>query len=277
MAVPRVLTVAIGGLGGIGLPVARALDPAAGQGGVEGLRLVAVSTRDRAAAVSRLEGFASPPEIVAPEELALRADVVVEALPAVLFERIAVPALEAGRVLVPCSIAALLPRMHLVKRAQQTGARILVPASVLPGLDAVRACAEGPVESVTLETRWPPAVLAGAPYLVKRTIDLAAIAEPVCVLQASAVEAASGFPVIAHLAAALALAGIGPARTRVAIWADPGIDRGVHVIRVCAEAAELCMTVQTLPDATGPRAGRLAPLSVIACLRGLVAPLRAGS
>src|SRR5262249_57719315 len=85
--------------------------------------------------------------------------------PAAVFERIASAAIEAGRVFVPASVGALLPRMHLVRRAQETGARIVVPTGALLGLDAVRAAAEGHVESVTIESRKPPRGLQGAPYL----------------------------------------------------------------------------------------------------------------
>jgi aspartate dehydrogenase len=37
------------------------------------------------------------------------------------------------------------------------------------------------------------------------------------------------------------------------------------------------MTVENVPSEANPRTGRLTPLSVIACLRGLVSPLRIGS
>lgn len=271
------LTVAIGGLGAMGLTVARALDPTTGNGGVDGLRLVAVSARDRDKAGANLAGFATPPDIVELEELALLADVVVEAVPAALFERIAVPALEAGRVLVPSSVGALLSRMHLVKLAQDSGGRIVVPTGALAGLDAVRACAEGPVESITLETRKPPAGLAGAPYLAKNTIDVLALTGPSCIFEGTAFDAIAGFPASANVISAVALAGIGPVRTRVAIWADPAVDRTIHIIRVQAEAARLILTVEQVPSEANPRSGRITPLSVIACLRGLVATLKVGT
>jgi aspartate dehydrogenase len=271
------LTVAIGGLGTIGLSVARALDPALGRGGIDGLKLVAVSARDREKAAAQLAGFEAVPEIVDPEELAARADVVVEAAPVAIFERIAVPALEAGRLLVPSSVAALLPRMHLVKLAQEKGGRIVVPTGALLGLDAVRACAEGPVESVVLETRKPPRGLAGAPFLVKNKIDVLAITAPTCIFEGTAFDAAIGFPANMNVAAALALAGIGPVRTRVQIWADPGVEGSLHTIRVNSEAAQLTMTVANVPSGSHPRTGRLTALSVIACLRGLVGPLKVGS
>ena len=73
-----------------------------------------------------------------------------------MFEEVAGPAIAAGRILVTCSVGALLPRMALVEQARRTGARIVVPTGALLGLDAVRAAAEGPVTSVSIETRKPP-------------------------------------------------------------------------------------------------------------------------
>jgi aspartate dehydrogenase len=265
------LSVAIGGLGAIGLDLARALDR-----GVPGLRLVAVSARDRERAAARMAGFAAPPEVVDLTDLA-RADIVVEAAPAAVFEAIAGPAIAAGRIFVPSSVGALLPRMHLVELARASGARIVVPTGALLGLDAVRACAEGRVASVSIETRKPPSGLVGAPYLAEHNIDVLAMAEATCIFRGNALDAAAGFPANVNVAAALALAGIGPLLTRVEIWADPSVDRNMHTIRVEADAARLTMTVANVPSEANPRTGRLTPLSVLACLRGLVSTLKVGS
>jgi aspartate dehydrogenase len=266
-----VLTVAIGGLGAIGMDLARALDR-----GVEGLRLVAVSAADSGRARDRVSRFSSPPEVVALPGLAV-ADIVVEAAPAAVFEQIACPAIAAGRIFVPSSVGALLPRMHLVTQARASGARIVVPTGALLGLDAVRACSEGEVASVTIETRKPPGGLVGAPYLQQHGIDVLAIREPTCIFAGNAFDAARGFPANVNVAAALALAGIGPERTMVRIWADPGVERNIHTIRVEAAAARLTMTIENVPSESNPRTGRLTPLSVLACLRGLVSTLKVGS
>jgi aspartate dehydrogenase len=264
-------TVAIAGLGTIGLPLARALD-----GGVGGLRLVAVATRDQVKALANLVGFRNQPRMVDLEDLAA-ADIVVEAAPAAVFERVAVPAIEAGRIFIPASAGALLPRMHLVRRALQTGAQIIIPTGALLGLDAVRAAAEGPVESVSIESRKPPTALAGAPYLDRHHIDVLGITRPLKVFQGNAFDAAAGFPANVNVAAALALAGIGPVRTKVEIWADPSLIRNVHTIRVEADAARFTMTIENVPSADNPKTGKLTALSVLACLRGLVSPLKVGS
>ena len=264
-------TVAIAGLGAIGLPLARALDA-----GVEGLRLIAVSCQDPVKGRANLAGFQCAPRLVEIPELA-DADIVVEATPAAIFERVALPALEAGRIFIPASVGALLPRMHLAKLARHTGARIMVPTGALLGLDAVRAAAEGPVSSVSIETRKPPSGLLGAPYLEKHGIDVIGLTEPLLVFEGNALEAAAGFPANVNVAAALALAGIGPIRTQVRIWADPAVTRNIHTIHVEADAARFTMTIENVPSVENPKTGQLTALSLLACLRGLVSPLKIGS
>jgi aspartate dehydrogenase len=265
------LTVAIGGLGAIGLPLARALD-----GGIEGLRLIAVAARDPVKAAANLIRFRDPPALVTLAELA-QADIVVEAAPAAVFDAIALPAIEAGRFFVPCSVGALLPRTHLPRLARVTGARIVVPTGALLGLDAVRALAEGRVDSIRLTTRKPPGGLAGAPYLKANGIDLSGIVRPMRVFIGNAIDAAAGFPANVNVAAALALAGIGPMRTEVEIWADPTVTRNIHSITVEARAARLTMTIENVPSEDNPRTGQITPLSLLACLRGMVAPLKVGT
>jgi aspartate dehydrogenase len=268
----RDLTVGIAGLGAIGLHLARALDA-----GVEGLALHSVAARDHAKARDNLAGFRRKPPIVELPALA-EADIVVEAAPAAVFEPIATAAIARGRIFVPSSVGALLPRMHLVEEARKTGARIVVPTGALIGLDAVRAAAEGEVSSVTIETRKPPRGLVGAPYLEQNNIDVLAITGAAqLIFKGNAFDAARGFPANVNVAAALALAGIGPQRTMVEIWADPGVTRNTHTIRVEAAAARLTMTIENVPSEENPRTGKITPLSILACLRGLTSTLKVGS
>ncbi|PZW45942.1 aspartate dehydrogenase [Humitalea rosea] len=265
------LTVGIAGLGAIGLHLARALDA-----GVPGLRLIAVAARDQAKAAATIATFRTPPRLVGLAELA-EADIVVEAAPAAVFETVATAAIEAGRIFVPSSVGALLPRMHLVERARATGARIIVPTGALLGLDAVRAAAEGEVATITIETRKPPRGLLGAPYLEQHGIDVTAMTVKTLVFKGNAFDAAQGFPANVNVAAALALAGIGPERTMVEIWADPEVTRNTHTIRVEAAAARLTMTIENVPSEENPRTGKITPLSILACMRGLTATLKVGS
>jgi aspartate dehydrogenase len=267
------ITVGICGLGAIGMRVTQVL----GAGGVDGLRLAAVSARDVARAEARVAALQMPPPVVAAGRLAELAEVVVDCAPAAAFDAVARPAVEAGRTLVTVSAAALLERMELVERARETGARIVVPSGAILGLDAVRAMAEGEITSVTLETRKPPRGLAGAPHLVENGIKVEGLTEPMLVFKGTAREAARGFPANVNVAAALSLAGIGPDRTAVEVWADPGVDRNVQSVRVVSEFAEAEMTIRNVPSAENPRTGRIVAPSIIACLRRMTAPLVAGT
>jgi len=265
------LGVAIGGLGAIGLELAKRLNA-----GIPGLKLVAVSARDRQAAEKRLKaaGIAAP--VLGLDELASLAEIVVECLPAAQFRAISEPAIERGRIFVALSAGALLENFDLAARAKETGARIIVPTGALLGLDAVRAAAEGKIHSVSMVSRKPPRSLEGAPYLIECKISLANLKTPLKVFAGSAREGAKGFPANVNVAAALSLAGIGPDKTRLEIWADPGIDRNIHRIEVEADSARFSMTIENVPS-ENPKTGRITALSVIACLKGLVAPLKIGS
>ena len=265
-------SVAIAGLGAIGLPVARALDT-----GIEGLELVAVSARDREKAVVKLAELNAPPPIVSLSELAQLADVVIEAIPAESFAEVAEPAVEAGRIFIPLSVGALLTHLSLVERARACGARIIVPTGALLGLDAVRAAAESDISSVILITRKPPPSLKGAPHIIDNGIDLDAVEMPTLVFRGNALDAAKGFPANINVGAALSLAGIGPQRTEIEIWADPTVSRNTHRIRVEGDSARFEMSIEGIPSETNPATGRLTPLSVIATLRGLVNPLKVGT
>lgn len=266
------LRVAIGGFGAIGQEVARAL-----VAGIKGLRLVAVSGRDQAKARRNLEALGSDAAVLPLAELAAVADIVVECAPAAVFRELALPAIEAGRIFVPLSVGQLLVHDDLEAMAARTGARILVPTGALLGLDVVRAAAEGEIERVTMVTRKPPAGLAGAPHLVQNGIELDGLTAPLCVFKGTAREGARGFPANVNVAAALSLAGIGPDRTTLEIWADPGVTRNMHEIRVEADSARFTLAIENVPSKANPRTGQITGLSTIALLRGLTATLRVGS
>lgn len=265
------LTVAVGGVGAIGTAIVRALDA-----GIPGLELRAVSARDTVKAQDRLAGLRSKPRWVALGQLATLADVVVECAPASVYDQVATPAIEAGRILVTMSSGALLSREHLIERSKATGSCIIVPSGGILGLDALRAAAEGTIHSVTLITRKPPRSLAGAPYVVERKIPVLALTSAELIFQGNAREAAQAFPANANVAATLSLAGIGPIRTRVEIWAVPGLEENVQQLQVRSDSADFDLRLSSRPLAENPRTGSLTPKSAIAALRSLTSRLRVG-
>lgn len=101
--------------------------------------------------------------------------------------------------------------------------------------------------------------------------------EPVKVFSGTAREAAKGFPADVNVATALALAGIGPDKTAIEIWADPAVDRNVHTITVRSDASSFTMTIENMPSEENPATGRITPLSTIALPQRLIGTLAVGT
>lgn len=244
--------------------------------GLPGLTLACAAAGDRAKAQAFLdaEGIACP--IVPLNAFPAHADIAVECAPAAIIEDICRPMLEAGKSVIVLSCGALLPRPELLDLAKARGGRIIVPTGALLGLDAVVAAAEGDITSVRMTTRKPPGGLKGAPYLEQHGISVDGLTEAKRVFSGSAREAAAGFPANVNVAAALSLAGIGPDRTQIDIWADPAVTRNCHDIEVEADSARLRMSIENVPS-ENPKTGRIVALSVLAALRKLGAPLSVGT
>src|SRR5690606_39208203 len=119
----------------------------------------------------------------------------------------------------------LLRFPQLLEQALEGPGQILVPSGAALGLDAIAAAAEGEISSVKLVTRKPPAGFKGAPLVEAQGIDLDALTEPLKLFEGSARDAARDFPSNLNVAVALSLAGIGPDRTTLEVWADPGVRR----------------------------------------------------
>ncbi len=257
------IPVAIAGFGAIGRKVGERLDE-----GIPGLRLAAVSARNVKRAADIVAKYRRQVPIAPVEKLIEFADIVIECAPAEIFAAIAEPVVRAGKTLLVISVGALIAHPEIIELARKTGARILVPTGALLGLDAVQAAAEGKIESIRMISRKPPAGLMGAPFLTEHGIDLHGITEPLKLYEGSAREAVKGFPANVNVAAALSLAGIGPDRTTIEIWADPGLTRNTHTITVVSDSAEFSMTIANIPS-ENPRTGKITALSIIAALRKL--------
>jgi len=265
------LRVAIVGLGAIGRKVAQALDQ-----GIASLALVAVSAQNPEKHRGWLAGLTKPPAVLPIEALVDVADIVVECAPGKLVRSIVAPLVTSGKIAVVVSVGALLDNEDLIELARRNGGQIVVPTGALIGLDAVTAAAVGTIHSVRMVTRKPPLGLAGAPYIVEHNIDIEGIIEPFRVFEGTARDAAKGFPANLNVAVALSLAGIGPDRTTLEIWADPTVTRNTHRVEVESDSARFSMSIENIPS-ENPKTGMITALSVIACLRKLRAPLRVGT
>jgi aspartate dehydrogenase len=264
------IRVGIAGLGAIGRALAKSLND-----GVPGLTLACAAAGDRAKAQAWLDAQSIKCPLVALEDFPKHADIAIECAPSSALERICRPMLEAGKQVMVLSAGALLPRPDLIELAKTHGGTILVPTGALLGLDAVAAAAEGNIHSVRMITRKPPG-LKGAPWLEQNAISVEGLTEAKRVFSGSAREAAAGFPANVNVVAALSLAGIGPDRTIIDIWADPSVTRNCHTIEVESDSARFSLSIENIPS-ENPKTGKIVALSVLAALRKLSAPLRVGT
>jgi aspartate dehydrogenase len=265
------IRIAIAGLGSIGRTLARKLAD-----GVPGLTLACAAAGSEAKARAWLAAERIECPVVPLAQLPQHADIAVECAPAAALEQICRPMLEAGKTVMVLSVGALLPRPELIELARRTGGCIVAPTGALIGLDAVAAAAEGEIRSVRMTTRKPPNGLKGAPYLEANKISVEGLTAPKKVFSGTAREAAAGFPANVNVAAALSLAGIGPDRTTIDIWADPGVTRNCHSIEVESDSANFTMSIENVPS-ENPKTGKIVALSVLAALRKMGAPLRVGT
>ena len=90
-------------------------------------------------------------------------------------------------------------------------------------------------------------------------------------------DAAKAFPANVNVAAALALAGLGPDETAVEVWADPAVNRNQQTVTIESDAGEATMMIRNIPSDENPRTGRIVANSVIATLDRMTAPLVAGT
>ena len=264
-------TIGIGSLGTIGSRVAQAIiqDPNLGS-------LTTVSARDHVRAEQKLRDLGSDAKVVEIANLA-SADIVIECAPVLIFREIAMPAIQQGKILIPASVAGLLANPDVLTCAKKSGARIIVPTGAIMGLDAVRAMAKSQISSAKITTRKAPHSLAGAPYFDGQDFDPDLVTTPTTIFSGTTIEASKAFPANVNIAVALALAGAGPSKTMVEIVADPAAKMNTHQIEVHGDIASLVMSIDVLPSPENPKSSTITPMSIIAALESLNAPLRIGS
>ena len=267
------MRIGIAGTGAVGMRVAQELD----QGGIKGASLTGFCARNESRAAEINARLTHPVPHYRLTEIADHCDIVIEALPPTLFDELATSVVQAGKVLVVLSASQFLGRQDLLDLAAETGARIVIPSGAMLGLDAIKGAAVGTLTSVVIETRKPVAGLIKAPYVAQMDLDLTTLTEPYRILEGSVTEVARAFPANVNVAAAVSLAGLGPDKTRMEVWADPTLERNLHTVRVTSDSSDFTMSIQNRPSEENPATGKITALSVIAWLRQRTAVLQVGT
>jgi len=198
-------------------------------------------------------------------------DTIVEAASQQAVRSFANSALASGKDLMVMSVGALAdPHFltELLDMAQKHSTRIYIPSGAIAGIDAIRSV-KNFIGTVTLTTTKHPKALAGAPFFAERGIKPEEIMQKTEIFTGPASEAVKLFPANVNVAAVLGLAGIGPAKTRVRIVADPNTKTNKHDISVSGSFGEIQISVDNVQSPGNPKTSYLAILSAIECLRSI--------
>lgn len=262
------------GLGSVGFRVACSLNA----GKIGGLTLAAVSARNLADGDGRMAKFGQHVALAEAGRLAEHANVVVECLPPSEFMAVGAPVVRIpGAVLAVTSVGALLEHGDILETASRSGAKVVAPSGAVAGLDALRAAKLAGLKRVKLVTRKPPSSFGDTFKVCSTTLSAAKLTESVMLFGGNAREAVRAFPKNINVAATVSLAGLGPDRTEVEIWADPACRHNTHELQIWSEAGEVTATGINLPDSGNPKSSAITAYSVLACLQRLAEPFSMGS
>ncbi len=153
-------------------------------------------------------------------------------------------------------------RARLEAAAEAGGAKLILPAGAVAGLDALAAARVGGLDRVTYMSRKPPRAWRGTP--AESVCDLEALDVETLLFEGAADEAAQLYPQNANVAAAVALAGAGFAGTRVQLVADPAAAGNIHRLRAEGAFGAFDIEIHGRPLPGNPKTSTLAAHSVAA-------------
>lgn len=245
--------VGIAGVGALGTIVAKALTD-----GLDGYALHAVSNL-------------APVPFDVPnvdfETLVRDCDVIVECLPPAVAKDVAEMVIARGKTMVMISSCTLVLYPELIDKARASKASIIVPSGALSGLDAVSAMALDQITESKIISSKPPKGFKNAPYIIEKNINLDEVQNRFMIFSGNVFEAAKAFPANVNVAASLALAGIGPEKTQVEVWADPDAKGNSHEIFVTGSGSQVRAKIENVPDPTNPKSSMQAGYSIVAALK----------
>lgn len=238
--------------------------------------IVAAFSADAVDWVVLLRVCASP-QLSAKVRAVTRLDQLIDAQPAAVVEAAGqeavttcVPALlEAGIPTVVASVGALADaalHSRVSAAGRNGGARLILPAGALGGLDYLRAIAALPDARVRYTSRKPPAAWEAE----LAALGLTAERDAVTLFEGTPAEAATAYPKNLNAAFAVALA-VGADKVTVRVIADPRVAGNSHEIEAESAAGTASFHLVNAPSPNNPKTSALTALSLVAALRELLA------
>ena len=266
------MKVGIVGFGSIGFDVGRIIDH-----GIENFKLIGISSRTKGNILKKISTFKVKPKVLELDDLCKKSDIIIDCAPKSAFKKILETSLLNQKKLITISGSGILENFDSVKNANKSKTQVILASGAIIGLDGLRAASEGKIFSVSMITKKPPNALKNAKFVLENKISLEKLSGSKMIFQGSAKEGAKAFPANVNVAAAVGLAGIGPDKTNLEIWADPKLTRNTHQIFVKSDSADFEIKIRNIQSKENPGTGKITSLSVISCLRGMVSSLKAGT
>lgn len=181
--------------------------------------------------------------------------------------------LAAGITVLAVSVGALADDallQRLLAAAQRGRSRLKLSSGAIGALDYLHAVQGVADLQVSYESRKPPSAWAEELHALGLG---AALREPVLLFEGDAREAARRYPQNANVAASLALAGTGFARTRVRIVVDPQARGNSHRITASGAFGEMVTSITNQPSAANPKTSAVVGLSLLAAIERHFSPV----
>ena len=211
-------------------------------------------------------------------ELATASDLLIESAQSRSAYKIAILALSSGKDVMIMSTGGLIGHeKEIQKLARDHRCCLYIPSGAIAGVDALKSADIGRIQSVSLTTRKAPRGFKGAPWVIKRKINLDKIRKETLLFEGSARKAISGFPQNINISAALSMAGIGSSKTRVRVYACPGLRHHIHEVIVKGDFGTFYTKTKNHPSKNNPKTSRLAILSAIATLKRILNNVKIGT
>lgn len=242
--------------------------------------LTAVCDKDLEHAQKLLRRIGKKLPVVSISELVKRCDFVIEAAHPGISSSVAELALKNNKYVLIMSVGGLLkfPFQKLKNLLAKTSGRLYCPSGAIAGVDALLAAQAGGLRRVRLVTTKPPQALKGAPYFLTHKFPVFRSGEEKkLVFRGSALRASRLFPQNINVAAILSLAGLGPEKTEVEIWATQVAGTNRHEICIEGDFGTIRTATENFPAPDNPKTSYLAILSAAATLRKAFTTLRLGT